>query len=50
MSGSRQSGALLRRLSVVLAVCLGSLEMLALLRARWVQHRLLHREQRRALG
>jgi hypothetical protein len=50
MSGSRQTGALLRKWSVVLAVCLGSLEMLALWRARWVQHRLLHREQRRALG
>jgi hypothetical protein len=50
MSGSRQTGALLRKWSVLLALCLGSLEMLALWRARWVQHRELHREQRRALG
>jgi len=50
MSGPRHSGAFLRKVSVALAVCLGSLEVLALLRARWLQHRLVHREQRRALG
>jgi hypothetical protein len=50
MLGTRHHGSFLRKLSVALAVCLGALEMLALLRSRWVQHRLIHREQRRALG
>jgi hypothetical protein len=58
MFGSRPHGDLVRRfmrtfmrkLSVALAVCWGTLEVLALLRSRWVQHRVDHRAGRRALG